>query len=52
MFSNGLAGASTPLEVLIELDVAQRCCGVAPGEPAHALTWKVAHLLRLRLLGL
>lgn len=52
MLDAALAGADAPLEVLIELDVGQRRCGVAPGEPARALAAEVARLPRLRLVGL
>lgn len=52
MLSDALAGTSAPLEVLIELDVGQRRCGVAPGEPARALAREIARLPQLRLAGL
>jgi D-serine deaminase-like pyridoxal phosphate-dependent protein len=40
-----------PLEVLIDLDVGQQRCGVAPGEPALALARTIAQLPHLRLVG-
>jgi D-serine deaminase-like pyridoxal phosphate-dependent protein len=45
------AGGDRPLEVLIELDVGQGRCGVAPGEPALALARELARLPNLRLAG-
>lgn len=45
-------GARAPLEVLIELDVGQHRCGVAPGEPARALAQALQRLPHLRLVGL
>ena len=43
---------ATPLDVLIELDVGQQRCGVAPGEPALELALELARLPNLRLVGL
>ncbi|HEX5692243.1 MAG TPA: DSD1 family PLP-dependent enzyme [Roseiflexaceae bacterium] len=42
----------TPLDVLIELDVGQGRCGVAPGEPALALARELRQLPNLQLVGL
>jgi len=52
MLNDACAGATMPLEVLIELDVGQRRCGVAPGESARTLAQAIAHLPGLRLVGL
>lgn len=52
LLNDACAGASQPLEVLIELDVGQRRCGVLPGEPARALARELARLPQLRLVGL
>lgn len=52
MLDDACAGAAAPLEVLIELDVGQRRCGAAPGEPARALAGAIAELPHLRLAGL
>jgi D-serine deaminase-like pyridoxal phosphate-dependent protein len=46
-----LADTPRPLEVLIELNVGQNRCGVAPGEPALELARQLAGLARLRLVG-
>src|SRR5262245_39574560 len=46
------AGSERPLAVLIELNVGQNRCGVAPGEPALALARELARLPHLRLAGL
>jgi D-serine deaminase-like pyridoxal phosphate-dependent protein len=40
-----------PLEVLIDLDVGQRRCGIAPGAPALELARTIAQLPHLRLMG-
>jgi D-serine deaminase-like pyridoxal phosphate-dependent protein len=40
------------LDVLVEIDVGMLRCGVAPGEPAVALTREIAHTPALRFRGL
>lgn len=52
LLNDACAGSSAPLEVLIELDVGQRRCGVDPGEPALALAREIRLLPHLRLVGL
>jgi D-serine deaminase-like pyridoxal phosphate-dependent protein len=52
MLDDAVAPSGAPLEVLIDLDVGQGRCGVAPGEPARALAVEVARLPHLRLVGL
>lgn len=52
LLDDACAGTAQPLEVLIELDVGQRRCGVLPGEPALALARELARLPHLRLVGL
>jgi D-serine deaminase-like pyridoxal phosphate-dependent protein len=46
-----LAEAALGAEVLLDLDVGQRRCGVLPGEPALALAARIAALPALRLVG-
>jgi D-serine deaminase-like pyridoxal phosphate-dependent protein len=46
-----LGAAGLGLEVLLDLDVGQRRCGVLPGEPALALAARIARLPALRLVG-
>jgi D-serine deaminase-like pyridoxal phosphate-dependent protein len=52
LLNEACAGAGAPLDVLIELDVGQGRCGVAPGEPALALARALDRLSQLRLIGL
>jgi D-serine deaminase-like pyridoxal phosphate-dependent protein/GNAT superfamily N-acetyltransferase len=46
-----LAAADRSVDVLIDLDVGQRRCGVLPGAPAVELARHVAGLSRLRIVG-
>lgn len=46
------AGCDVPLRVLIELNVGQNRCGVAPGAPALELAQNIATLPSLQLVGL
>jgi D-serine deaminase-like pyridoxal phosphate-dependent protein len=46
-----LGSAGLGAEVLLDLDVGQRRCGVLPGEPALALAARIAALPALRLVG-
>ncbi|HTV26037.1 MAG TPA: DSD1 family PLP-dependent enzyme [Polyangiaceae bacterium] len=46
-----LGAAGLVVEVLLELDVGQRRCGVLPGEPVLALAAHLATLPALRLVG-
>jgi D-serine deaminase-like pyridoxal phosphate-dependent protein len=46
-----LAAAGLSVEVLLDLDVGQRRCGVLPGAPALALAAHIAALPALRLVG-
>jgi hypothetical protein len=43
MLSDTLVSASAPLEVLLQLDVGQRRCGVTPGEPGSFVFLDRAH---------
>jgi D-serine deaminase-like pyridoxal phosphate-dependent protein len=46
-----LGAAGLAAEVLLDVDVGQRRCGVLPGEPALALAARIAALPALRLVG-
>jgi D-serine deaminase-like pyridoxal phosphate-dependent protein len=46
-----LAAAGSKADVLLDLDVGQRRCGVLPGDPALALAAHIAGCARLRLVG-
>lgn len=52
LLNTACAADPRPLEVLIDLDVGQRRCGIAPGEPALALARTLTRLPHLRLVGL
>ena len=43
---------NTRIDVLVEIDVGQGRCGIAPGAPAAALAERVAHSTRLGFAGL
>lgn len=49
--ARALGAAGLVAEVLLDLDVGQRRCGVLPGEPALALAARIAMLPELRLVG-
>lgn len=52
MLAQAMANSPAPLDVLIELDVGQQRCGVAPGAAALGLAQAIGALPQLRLIGL